>query len=103
MIFDGNSATLKLDAPAAFTGAIESLVVGDAIDLAGITARSSSWIKRIAGASSRFERVVTTLGIFFRCEHGFDGACIYAIRFARRMGRSTVIGVWCGAFASGGA
>ena len=43
MIFDGGSATLKLDAPAAFTGAIEGLVVGDAIDLAGITASSATY------------------------------------------------------------
>ena len=42
-IFDGTSATLKLDAPAAFTGAIEDLVVGDAIDLAGITASSANY------------------------------------------------------------
>ena len=39
----GISATLKLDAPAAFTGAIEDIVVGDAIDLAGITASSASY------------------------------------------------------------
>ena len=43
VIFDGGSATLKLDAPAAFTGAIEDVVVGDAIDLAGITASSASY------------------------------------------------------------
>ena len=43
MIFDGGSATLKLDAPAAFTGAIEDIVVGDAIDLAGITASSATY------------------------------------------------------------
>ena len=43
VIFDGNSATLKLDAPAAFTGAIEGVVVGDAIDLAGITASSATY------------------------------------------------------------
>ena len=42
-IFDGGSATLKLDAPAAFTGAIEDVVVGDAIDLAGITASSATY------------------------------------------------------------
>ncbi len=43
VIFDGNSATFKLDAPAAFTGAIEGVVVGDAIDLAGITASSATY------------------------------------------------------------
>ena len=43
VIFDGGSATLKLDAPAAFTGAIEEVVVGDAIDLAGITASSATY------------------------------------------------------------
>ena len=43
VIFDGNSATLKLDAPAAFTAPIEELVVGDAIDLAGITASSATY------------------------------------------------------------
>ncbi len=43
-----------------------------------------------------------TLGIFFGGGAGFDGACICAIRFARRMGRSTVIGVWCAAYASAG-
>ena len=43
VIFDGNSATLKLDAPAAFTGPIEQIVVGDAIDLAGITASSATY------------------------------------------------------------
>ena len=43
VIFDGGSATLKLDTPAAFTGAIEQVVVGDAIDLAGITASSASY------------------------------------------------------------
>ena len=43
VIFDGGSATLKLDAPAAFTGSIEDVVVGDAIDLAGITASSASY------------------------------------------------------------
>ena len=41
--FDGGSATLKLDAPAAFTGSIEDIVVGDAIDLAGITASSATY------------------------------------------------------------
>jgi hypothetical protein len=43
VIFNGNSATLKLDAPAAFTAAIEQVVVGDAIDLAGITANSATY------------------------------------------------------------
>src|SRR5271170_246981 len=43
VIFDGNPATLKLDAPAAFTGVIEDVVVGDVIDLAGITASSASY------------------------------------------------------------
>ena len=43
VIFDGNPATLKLDAPAAFTGPIEGLVVGDAIDLVGITASSATY------------------------------------------------------------
>ena len=43
VIFDGGSATLNLDAPAAFTGAIEEVVVGDAIDLAGITASSATY------------------------------------------------------------
>ena len=38
-----NPATLKLDAPAAFTGPIEDIVVGDAIDLAGITASSATY------------------------------------------------------------
>ena len=43
ILYDGTSATLKLDAPTAFTGAIEDLVLGDAIDLAGITASSASY------------------------------------------------------------
>ena len=59
-------------------------------------------INRLAGARSRLERVVTTLGIFFRCGGGSDGACICAIRFARRTGRCTVIGAWCAAFVLGG-
>jgi hypothetical protein len=33
VIFDGNPTTLKLDAPTALTGAVEDVVVGDAIDL----------------------------------------------------------------------
>ena len=41
--FDGSSATLKLDAPTAFTGAIYGIVVGDTIDLAGITASSATY------------------------------------------------------------
>jgi hypothetical protein len=43
VIFNGNPATLKLDAPAAFTGPIGAIVVGDAIDLAGITASSATY------------------------------------------------------------
>ena len=43
IIFDGNPATLKLDAPTAFTGPIEGIVIGDAIDLAGITASSATY------------------------------------------------------------
>jgi hypothetical protein len=34
------------------------------------------------GAKERFERVVTTLGIFFRGGAGSDGACTCATRFA---------------------
>jgi hypothetical protein len=41
--FDGSLATLKLDAPTAFTGYISEIVVGDTIDLAGITASSASY------------------------------------------------------------
>ena len=41
--FGGSPATLKLDAPTAFTGAIEDIVVGDEIDLAGITASSATY------------------------------------------------------------
>ena len=41
--FKGSPATLKLDAPTTFTGAIEDIVVGDAIDLVGITASSASY------------------------------------------------------------
>ena len=36
-------ATLKLDAPTAFTGAIQRIVLGDTIDLAGITASSATY------------------------------------------------------------
>jgi hypothetical protein len=36
-------ATLKLDAPTAFTGPIQGIVIGDAIDLAGITASSATY------------------------------------------------------------
>jgi hypothetical protein len=43
VIFDGNSATLKLGAPTAFTAPIYQVVVGDAIDLAGITASSATY------------------------------------------------------------
>ena len=43
VIFEGGSATLKLDAPAAFTGAIAGVVGGDTIDLAGITASSATY------------------------------------------------------------
>ena len=43
VLFDGTSATLKLDAPTAFTGSIEDIVLGDAIDLVGITASSASY------------------------------------------------------------
>jgi VCBS repeat-containing protein len=42
-LYDGTSATLKLDAPTAFTGAIGDLVLGDAIDLAGIIASSATY------------------------------------------------------------
>jgi probable HAF family extracellular repeat protein len=38
-----NLATLKLGAPTAFTGPIYNIVVGDTIDLAGITASSASY------------------------------------------------------------
>ena len=41
--FQGSPATLKLDAPTAFTGTIRDIVVGDEIDLAGITASSASY------------------------------------------------------------
>jgi hypothetical protein len=43
VVFDGGSATFKLDAPAAFTGAIDNVVVGDVIDLAGIVASSATY------------------------------------------------------------
>ena len=39
--FQGSPATLKLDAPTAFVGTIEAVVVGDTIDLAGIAANSA--------------------------------------------------------------
>src|SRR5271166_4328272 len=42
VIFEGGLATLKLDAPA-FTDPIGDLVVGDPIDLAGITASSATY------------------------------------------------------------
>jgi hypothetical protein len=41
--FEGNPATLKLDAPAAFTGSINNIGVGDKIDLAGITASFATY------------------------------------------------------------
>jgi acyl-coenzyme A thioesterase PaaI-like protein len=41
--FDNNAATLKLDAPTAFTGSLTNIVGGDTIDLAGITASSASY------------------------------------------------------------
>ena len=41
--FQGSPATLKLDAPTAFAGTIQDIVVGDEIDLAGITASSASY------------------------------------------------------------
>jgi VCBS repeat-containing protein len=44
VLYDGTSATLKLDAPTAFTGAIQDVVLGDAIDLAGIIASSATYI-----------------------------------------------------------
>ena len=69
-------------------------------DFAGGGVNRINWLDGLRG---RFERVVTTLGIFFPGGRGCDGACTCAIRFARRMGRSTAIGVWCGAFASGAA
>ncbi len=56
----------------------------------------ASPINRLACSGRRFERVVTTLGIFFGCGHGSDGACTCATEFARRTARSTVIGAWCG-------
>ena len=39
----GSLGTLKLDAPTAFTGSIYDIVVGDTIDLAGITASSATY------------------------------------------------------------
>lgn len=41
--FQGSPAILKLDAPATFAGTIENIVVGDAIDLVGITANSATY------------------------------------------------------------
>ena len=41
VLFEGNPATLKLDEPVAFTGAIQDIVAGDIIDLAGITGKLS--------------------------------------------------------------
>src|ERR1700730_10018697 len=43
VFFSGNLATLKLDMPTAFTGSIQRIVVGDTIDLAGITASSATY------------------------------------------------------------
>ena len=61
-----------------------------------------SGVSRINGlvvAEGRFERVVTTLGIFFHGGSSCDGACICATRFAGRTARFTVIGAWFAAFA----
>jgi hypothetical protein len=41
--FGGNADTLKLDTPTAFTGNINNVVLGDTIDLAGITASSATY------------------------------------------------------------
>ena len=41
--FYGNPATLKLDAPTAFTGSIQNITLGDTIDLVGIAASSASY------------------------------------------------------------
>jgi autotransporter-associated beta strand protein len=43
VFFQGTPATLKLDAPAAFTGSITSIYVGDTIDLGGIAASSATY------------------------------------------------------------
>jgi VCBS repeat-containing protein len=43
IFFNGNLATLKLDAPAAFTGSIFDIVAGDILDLAGVAAVSASF------------------------------------------------------------
>jgi hypothetical protein len=41
--FNGTSATLKLDAPGAFTGELTGIAVGDTIDLVGVTASSATY------------------------------------------------------------
>ena len=41
--FEGSGATLKLDAPAQFSGSINNTVVGDTLDLGGITANSATY------------------------------------------------------------
>ena len=58
--FEGGSATFKLDAPAAFTGAIEDVVVGDAIDLAGITATPRA-LQRLDADDQRDQRSASHL------------------------------------------
>ena len=41
--FEGNHATLKLDAPNAFKGLIYNVAIGDTLDLAGINATSVTY------------------------------------------------------------
>jgi len=41
-IYEEHPATLKLDAPAAFTGSLDSMSIGDMVDLVGITATSAT-------------------------------------------------------------
>src|SRR5208337_3107147 len=59
-------------------------------------------IKELQRRRGGFERVVTTLGIFWRAAVGSDGACTCAIRFARRTARFIAIGPWLRSVRVGG-
>ncbi|MBV8263507.1 MAG: hypothetical protein JOY87_06780 [Candidatus Eremiobacteraeota bacterium] len=92
----------QLDATTATSslGALLAQLAQVGVALAYFRRGGSNQINWLGGMRSRFERVVTTLGIFCGMAVGSDGACICAIRFARKMGRFTAIGAWCEAFAS---
>src|SRR6201982_475351 len=69
------------------------------VSFGDFTRSGVSRINGLVGAEGRFERVVTTLGIFFHGGSSCDGGCICATRFAGRTARFTVIGAWFAAFA----